>query len=82
MFYQTIYQSVGYYHEPDAQTVNCLVRKVVASHMSREACEAFNKTNNDAIQADELELEEIPCVSDYGDPLTRVDFARIYPNRI
>jgi hypothetical protein len=45
-------------------------RKPVASFLNRATALEFIKSENDAVQAEMLELEEFPLVDDYGFPFS------------
>lgn len=54
----------------------------VASFTSEADARAFVQTENDAVQAEMLIVDQIACVDDYGYPVTRREWADLYPERV
>ncbi len=71
-----IFQAVGYYHVPGKPCA----RRVIASFKTEIDAQTFCDRNNDAIQATELEMQETTCVDNYGFPVTRAEYAELFPN--
>lgn len=72
---QTIFQAVGYFH---TEAGPCTWTPV-ASFKTRAAAEAFVAANEEHGVTD---VEETACVDDYGFPMTRKEWADLFPARV
>lgn len=72
---QTIFQAVGYFH---TEAGPCTWTPV-ATFKTRAEAEAFVAENE---EHGVTEVEETTCVDDYGFPLTRREWAEVFPARV
>jgi hypothetical protein len=57
------------------------VRTVVACFTTKTDADDFCRKVNDEEQCTVLEVEDVACVDDYGFPVTRAEYAQLFPHR-